>query len=209
VPSYNTKQELIQLKTVGICLDPDLVLLMFTANDVQPKMWIFERRGSMLVDIAQRSYAVSLLALFYWELRLALTGHESRAPYVTLGGEHPGWLMVESSLAEISGLCKEKGVPLILFAQEGYPQLKAIAERLEVPLINLDAGFNDPRWNTPGSELRVSQVNSHPNPAGSKRYAILIRESLERLRMISEGRPQAPVRAAKDAEISRQQRFPK
>jgi hypothetical protein len=38
---------------------------MFSSNDVEPKMWVFERRDSPLVNLAQRSYALSLVALFY------------------------------------------------------------------------------------------------------------------------------------------------
>jgi hypothetical protein len=80
VPSYNTEQELIQLQSFDLSLDPDLVLLMFSLNDLQPKMWVFERRKSVLANTAQRSYAASLLAVFYWELRVWLTGRDDRVP---------------------------------------------------------------------------------------------------------------------------------
>ena len=51
------------------------------------------------MDSAQRSYALSLLAVFYWELRIRLTGHDSRAPYESVIEDDPGWPNVKSSLA--------------------------------------------------------------------------------------------------------------
>ena len=60
VPSYNTEQELIQLRDVGLSLEPDLVLLFFIPNDIEPKMWVFEKRRNPAADLAQRSYAASL-----------------------------------------------------------------------------------------------------------------------------------------------------
>jgi hypothetical protein len=175
VPSYNTEQESIQFQTLGINLHPDLVLLIFGDNDVEPKMWVFERRSSILTNIAQRSYTLSLLALFYWELRLAITGTESRAAFRAAGGEHPGWMVVDAALVQLARLCKDKNTPFVLFATGNFPRLRSIADRISVPLIDL--GGLPPN-------LVVSRVDPHPNPAGAERDATRIRESLERLGII-------------------------
>jgi len=59
--SYNTEQELIQYKQLGHNFNPDLILLMFSSNDIEPNMWIFNRRDNFAVKFAQKSYAISLL----------------------------------------------------------------------------------------------------------------------------------------------------
>jgi hypothetical protein len=75
----------------------------------------------VLANIAQRSYAAALLAVFYWELRFWLTGQDARAPFRHNFDEHPGWSNVEGAMAEISALCKKNGIPFVLFlgAQNG------------------------------------------------------------------------------------------
>ena len=65
VPSYNTEQELIQLKNTGLMFEPDIVLLLFSQNDIENKMWVFEKRTGLMADIAQRSYAGSLIYILF------------------------------------------------------------------------------------------------------------------------------------------------
>ena len=45
VPSYNTEQELVQLDEVGLRLQPDVATLVFVINDLERKMWVFEKRA--------------------------------------------------------------------------------------------------------------------------------------------------------------------
>lgn len=180
VPSYNTEQELIQLQIIGFSLDPDLVLLIFTDNDLQPKMWVFDRRASPLVDLAQRSYAMSLLARLYWEI----AGDEDRVPYLANRETHPRWPVVRAALAEIAELCRAKGVPFLLFTRESSPRLEAIAAEIGVPVLDLEPLLEDPRWNKPGVALTVSAIDPHPNRAGAEMYSTLLREHLERLGVI-------------------------
>jgi hypothetical protein len=185
VPSYNTEQELMQLQSLGLSLVPDLVLLMFSLNDLQPKMWVFERRKSLLTNIAQRSYAASLLAIFYWELRVWLTGQDQRAPYRGNFEEHPGWSNVEASMAEISALCKRNGIPFVLFAAD-YPRLRSLADRAGFAMVNLEAlRATDSRWK--GLKLSISRTNKHSNELGTEVNSTLMRESLQRLGIIPGG----------------------
>jgi hypothetical protein len=182
VPSYNTEQQLIQMENLGQTLDADVVALMFSTNDLQPKMWVLDRRGSRLVNLAQRSYAASMLAVLYWEVRQSLTGSDPRAPYQVNRDEHPRWSVVERALTRISALCEDRGIPFILFVRGTYPRLEALAKKIDMTLVNLSAlRRGDPRWNHPGTQLAISWVNPHPNRLGSEMYSTLIRESLQRL----------------------------
>ncbi len=203
VPSYNTEQELIQLRTVGLSLNPDLVLLIFTDNDLQPKMWVFDRRKSMLVNFVQRSYALSLVALLYWDLNALLTGYSDRVPYLQNRDEHPRWPVVEAALTQILDLCRERKTPFVLFSRETSPRIEAIAADLGVPFVDLQPLLDDPRWNKPGVALSVSQIDTHPNRLGGEMYSTLIREALEHLEVL----PRIPTRAhSKGAEPLRPDR---
>jgi hypothetical protein len=185
VPSYNTEQQLIQLETLGLALDPDVVALMFSSNDLEPKMWVFGRRKSPVVDLAQRSYAASVLAVLYWELRRLLTGNDPRAPYQVNREEHPRWSVVESALRRIAAVCESRGISFVLFVRGSYPRLEALADETALTLVDLTAlRQSDPRWKEPGAQLEVSWINHHPNRLGSEMYSTLLRESLQRLAVI-------------------------
>jgi GDSL-like Lipase/Acylhydrolase family len=188
VPSYNTEQQLIQLETLGLALDPDVVALMFSSNDLQPKMWVFARRQSPVVNLPQRSYASSVLAVLYWELRRLLAGNDPRAPFEVNQEEHPRWSVVESALTRIAAVCESRGIPFVLFVRGSYPRLEALADETAMKLVDLSAlRQSDPRWKEPGTQLEVSRINHHPNRLGSEVYSTLIRESLQRLARGSRG----------------------
>jgi lysophospholipase L1-like esterase len=187
--SYNSEQEYIQYQSLGASLGPQLVLLFFTANDLQPKMWVFERRRSLIASVAQRSYAASLLAILYWELRLRLTGHDNRFPYRIEMASHPGWATVEASLGRIAALCRQRGIPFVLLARERYPRLEALAGRLGFPFLAVNPVVDDPRWRDRDiSTYLVSRVNGHPNRRGAEADATVIRERLESLGLLPRAR---------------------
>jgi hypothetical protein len=187
--SYNSEQELIQYQSLGAALDPQLVLLFFTANDLEPKMWVFERRRSLVARVAQRSYAASLLAMLYWELRVRLTGHDDRYPYRVEMASQPGWATVEASLRRIVALCRQRGIPFVLLARERYPRLEALAGRLGFPFLAINPVVDDPRWRDRDiSTYLISRVNGHPNRPGAEADATVIRERLESLGLVPRGR---------------------
>lgn len=187
--SYNSEQESIQYESLGAALDPQLVLLFFTANDLEPKMWVFERRRSLIARVAQRSYAASLLAMLYWDLRVRLTGHDDRFPYRIDMASQPGWATVEASLGRIAALCRQRGIPFVLLARERYPRLLALAGRLGFPFLAVNPVVDDPRWRDRDiSTYLVSRVNGHPNRRGAEADATVIRERLESLGLLPRAR---------------------
>jgi lysophospholipase L1-like esterase len=175
VPSYNTEQELEQLRSIGLGLDPSLVLLIFSSNDLQPKLWVLNRRDSIIVELVQRSYALSLLAFFYWEVKVALTGYDNRAPYRHRLDAHLGWSTVQESLSLIASLCKAQQIPFVLVLQQSYDVLEVFAEKIGVPWIILEEL---------SAHLRISTINSHPNKEGVEQMTLLIKEGLKTLGFI-------------------------
>ena len=61
VPSYNTVQELEQLKQVGQHLEADSAFLFIIPNDIQDKMWVYGKQKNFVIDNARRSYALGLI----------------------------------------------------------------------------------------------------------------------------------------------------
>ncbi len=186
VPSYNTEQELIQLRTLGLSLRPDLVILLFATNDIEPKMWVLDKRRGPLVNVAQRSYAACLFHVLY---RRAKSSVGVRTPGIALGNfepSNPRWLAIESSMLEIHRLCREAGIPFVLFTvfvgrdQPAMALVEELGQRAGFPVVPL-LPWEDPRW--AGDDRSIyenSPSDSHPNAEGSRIYAQLIHEALLR-----------------------------
>lgn len=202
VPSYNTEQELIQLETLGLKLQPDAVTLLFSNNDIEPKLWVFDKRRQWYVDAAQRSYAASLLFVLYRDARQRLgqvSWLDARADNptdypvmdgggVALGNYRPGnphWEAIERSLAAINRLCKARRIPFVLFTNGELPfivkMLEGVAKREGFPIVNLNR-VTDPRWaGQDERRFRNSAVDGHPSPLGNRVLATQMTEALERL----------------------------
>jgi lysophospholipase L1-like esterase len=198
VPSYNTEQELIQLRTLGLSLEPDVAILVFSSNDIEPKRWVLDKRDRWYVDLAQRSYAISLLYVLVRELRgrfdsprqdgpAAKTGVVAGldAPLVHLGdyrADSERWQAIDRSLVGIHGLLKERGVRFVLFALgEASPALdllQGVASREGFEFHNLKRQ-EDPRWRAMDERLfHNSAIDGHPTALGNEALATLIADSL-------------------------------
>jgi hypothetical protein len=197
VISYNTEQELMQLKTVGMKLRPNLVILFYSINDIEAKTWVLDRRRK-LADALQRSYAVSLLLVLYQDARIKLTGRDDRVHLDGYRDEGPGsrWSIVQASIVEMYRLCKAAEIPFVIFTRfedtrfEDRKILRmkfdALQTELGVPVVDLD-GKSDSRWrNANPAALRNSRVDSHPTKLGGEVYATLAFEALQRLKVLPE-----------------------
>lgn len=200
VPSYNTEQQLIQFETLGLALAPDAVMLLFSANDIEPKRWVLEKRSRWFVDLTQRSYAGSLLFVLWRSVRSALvtspisSAHAGHALPENTGvalGEYrpdsPRWQAIARSLASIHTQLKSRGIPFVLFTNDEYPHiigmLEDVARGQGFPIVNLRMQ-GDPRWTGQDARLfRNSVADGHPSPLGNRVLATLMVESLERLKV--------------------------
>lgn len=201
VPSYNTEQELIQLKTVGIDLAPDLVLLLFTRNDIEPKMWVFDKRAGWMKNIIQRSYAGSLLFLAYREFRTwtpsiikssnASTNVDDELQIAFRGykASQDRWQKLRSSMAEINSLLRSREIPFVVFLNQENNYLAGLLDheaQLEDFLFVHLLPWQDPRWM--GSDIKNftnSVTDSHPNKDGNSILAALVYESLIDLKLLA------------------------
>lgn len=197
VPSYNTEQELIQLQSLGLTLEPDAALLLFSTNDIEPKLWVLEKRRRWYVDLSQRSYAGSLLFVMWRDLRGQLLPEAVAAPtaardnsHVALGEyrlDSPRWQAIDRSLSAINASLRTRRIPFVLFTQEEPPYvlelLAGVARRERFPLVTLDN--RDARW--AGLDKRLlhnSVVDGHPSALGNRRLATLMAENLALLKVL-------------------------
>lgn len=183
VPSYNTEQELIQLETVGLGLQPDAVMLLFALNDIEAKGWVFDKRASWMADFAQRSYALSTLFVLS---RLARQSSGADAALIQMDNyeeTNPRWRAIADSLARIKQICDQRSIPFIVLVQGSvedvpYNMVAAEGRKDGFEVYGLRPEI-DPRWPDASSKrYRNSLVDSHCNAAGCEMWATLVYEHL-------------------------------
>jgi len=176
VISYNTEQELIQLKEIGLSLKPQLAILVYSDNDIEPKMFIFDKRRKWYENLGQKSYAVSLIYTLAQHIskRVSVPDSHDRTMMEYYAER---WSVVANSFHEINTLLGNKGVRFVLFTTEKkgfiFDHLKNSAEREGFPLISLD-------YRQDLMKFRNSYIDAHPNKAGNEFLAGIIADALER-----------------------------
>jgi len=180
--SWNTRTEYEFLRELGIDYEPDVLLLVIVANDIEPKRGarsevpeerLFEhsapgRRGRLtwLADevwgaLATRSHLAGSVQFLRARSRARPGLEELR--------DSPQWQDARLALEGIARLCRSKGIELVvtLFASDrtlagGSPLLlyEEVLAAQGIPAHRVpDALFRD-------ASLRNSVVDSHPNAAG-------------------------------------------
>lgn len=202
VPSYNTEQELIQLKSAGLAMKPDVVVLLFSDNDIKPKKWVLDKRSKWYINMGQRSYAVSFFFVLLREIRghIKTSGRSSsRAGIINVVGssgvdtgeyriDSPRWQIIDKSLSEINALLHQRNIPFVLFTNGSEPVvinlLKGVATREGFLLVNLQRNL-DSRWiGQDEARFHNSRFDAHPSPYGNFVLATLFAENLNRLKVL-------------------------
>jgi len=181
VISYNSEQELIQLRTLGLRLHPDAAILFFADNDIEPKKWVFEKRSSRVADLAQRSAAIGLIFVLKREVMGRLAGKQEKTGAGRYREENPGWKSCADSLAEIHRICARRKIPFVVFAHRSSSgsneALRALGEREGFPVeILADLWAREDR-----SKYVNSWLDGHPNRMGTRLYASRIHRALVEL----------------------------
>jgi lysophospholipase L1-like esterase len=199
VPSYNTEAELAQFQSLGSKLHPDLVVLMFALNDIEPKMWVFNKRRNWFVNMAQRSYAASFLFVSLRNFRNKIESGKSAnvqtgsidatSMFSGYSAGSPRWLAIDSSMSELNRECRAMDSPFTVFSEAGPKTaagtlLAALADREHFPLTPLHT-YMDPRWAKDRIKLQNSLLDGHPSALGNRAIATLVYEHLQRQGLLS------------------------
>jgi len=184
VPSYNTEQQIVQLEQLGLSLQPDAAILLFVINDLEDKMWVFDKRKSFLADFAQRSYAASLLFTLVrsnaqWAIEWLLPQPALSPALAGSTGEGRGNPRHDLALVQISKIheiLSQRGIPFLLLVHRNVTQPLAgrvheLGARQGFPVRKLDV-WADPRWkNERPQDYWNSLTDSHCNPKGCTIHA--------------------------------------
>ncbi|MEZ5394208.1 MAG: SGNH/GDSL hydrolase family protein [Bryobacterales bacterium] len=188
VCSYNTVQQLRYLRRSGAQLEPDVVLLVYVENDVQPFLPV-DRSGSMLAVRGRPGRLADWLLAHSWTYRVAY--HLSR-PYLvgeTLDPASVGYRESMQALAGLSAASRELGAR---FAVVVYRMARRPAsDRLASDIADVGQAHGFPvadaaPWFA-GRDLRAltnSLTDTHPNAAGHAILALGAAELLVRNRML-------------------------
>lgn len=192
VPSYNTEQELIQLDQLGLSLLPDAAVMLLVANDIEDKMWVYEKRSSLMANFAQRSYGASLVYILLrrwakWLIPVAepkLNEVElSRSAKSGDSSPIPRFEAIATILTKISQKLQRAEVPFLLIYYRNVDEelveiIRATGIREGFEVRGLDI-WDDPRWSDEDrSDYVNSAVDSHCNAKGCEVWAIQIYESM-------------------------------
>lgn len=130
VPAYATIHEAALLESDVLAYDPDLVVVWYFLNDTETlgTLYFFEKgEAPAFFPVARRFSALARLA--GGRLDAALMTHDMIRHYrQSYDAGDARWLRMKGSLDRIAELCREKGIPAVLFIHpilfrldEGYP----------------------------------------------------------------------------------------
>jgi lysophospholipase L1-like esterase len=182
-PGLNTVQEAAKLEAEGLAYEPDVVVLAYVLNDSEDANaaearraadWLAEKRTAAEVP---RSFLdrTALVPLVRGRLRATFENRRRIADFRSMYADgYSGWAAGRRALRSIAGLCRARGVPLVvaifpLFANpldESYP---FAAEHAKVAQAAAEAGARVvdllPRYR--GLDWRLLVVDGaddeHPN----------------------------------------------
>jgi len=144
-------------------------------------MWVLEKRRNPVINLVQRSYAASLMAILARNARNAMRG-SSVAELSNYRADDGRWQTVDRSLTAMNRLCREAGVPFILFHIWEVPEVRALLSgvggREGFPVLEIFQS-GDPRYARQDPRRLVnSPMDSHPNVPGNVMWAELLEKPL-------------------------------
>ncbi len=195
----NAAQEAGRLESEGFAYDPDVVVVAYVLNDSEDETaaearraadWIEERKHPPPPSLLDRSALVRLVRGRVWAtLENRRRIEDFRSMYAD---DYPGWAAARRALRATGGMCRERGVPLVvaifpLFGNpldDGYPfadihakvaQVAAEAGAMVVDLLPLYRGID---W---GLLVVDGADDEHPNEIAHRIAAQAIATAIEQV----------------------------
>lgn len=166
VGNYNTVQEVMRLRNLGLAFDPDLIMLGYFINDAEPTPK--PSRGFLI----EHSY---LYAFVVSRMRLLKPGAGTYLDYYRdlYRDDQPGWQATQAALRDLASISRERSIPVLMFIipemhelGDRYPfaaihrRLGQIAAEIGWPAVDLLPVFKDRK---PESDFWVSPLDAHHN----------------------------------------------
>src|SRR5260221_5636471 len=166
VGNYNTAQEVMRLRSLGLAFDPDLIILGYFINDAEPTPK--PSRGLLIEHSYLFAFAVS-------RMRLLKPGTGTYLDYYRglYGDDQPGWQATQAALRDLASISRERSIPVVIFIipemhelGDRYPfagihrRLEQVAAEIGLPAVDLFPAF---KGRKPESALWVSSLHAHHN----------------------------------------------
>jgi hypothetical protein len=189
VNGYNSSQESKWFRLHGIRFQPDIVVLLYVSNDVDPvidpnvnKWRRYPNWPGSLPELIDRSRSLSYLFQMgklmkvARDLQQAREGQPLTAPPTSIT-THSGWRASRQALVDISKTCRESGISFIV-AQEDELDLGMVEQLAQVGIEVIS--LKDMQLKLPLNEQYVSRVDPHPSATVHNRMAIRLVEELNK-----------------------------
>jgi hypothetical protein len=193
--AYNTSMELQLLKGRGLAYEPDLVILNFVPNDVEPDIFTEKAKVEFHTDFTI-SYTtddwLSRHSELWMFLRRTVAYHTVAKAYLkqsiaSYQNDSEKWQSCRKSLLEIHEVCEEHDVPLLVAIfpffvnlDGDYPfqvihdQVASVCREENIPYLDLRETFRPFH----GPELWVHPTDQHPNEKAHKLAAEAIAQKI-------------------------------
>jgi hypothetical protein len=203
LPMYDSNQELAALRELGLSLQPDLVLLVYVVNDVEPTRDVIE---AALTGVAPPDDLARTLPDDCWswasrqlagvmpstaKLLAAKSDLEGRVAKLLPAGaryepEHfgrgvRGWPRCQAALLAIRDECRRAGVPLLVFDHSlpELPSLPPFCQANGIDLVPLRFSKADHRLG-----IVNSMLDTHANARGHDLLLQRLRAALDERRLL-------------------------
>ncbi len=176
VNGYNSEQEATFLRIEGMRYTPDVVVLVYVTNDVEPVLepnnttWRRYRKWpsslpELLGRLPQLSYLCQITKLVKRMSETKPVNTDSQPKSLT---EHQGWKNSLKALMDISSQCRTAGIPFLLAKESGNDSaFFTQVEQAGIKAITLKKAWEE----VPLEQRRVSRIDPHPSVAGHAKIA--------------------------------------
>jgi len=174
VGSYNTDNQNAALRHFGPMLEPDMVVLTYVSNDIDPKPGgKFDPWSYYSFRDKSPPEVLSLIRGKSWTYRLIkhVAQFRTAATVENLSKTSDGWKQSVSALRSISDYCQSSGIPfVVIMYRMTHDQLEDdIARELDILSANIGYYYGDALPWFDGLDIRQltnTAVDSHPNAQG-------------------------------------------
>ena len=182
IGNYNTVQEVMRLKNLGLTLDPDLIILGYFINDAEPTPR--PSSGFLIEHSYLYAFAASRIRMFKPSTGTYLDYYKE-----LYDDNAPGWKATQAALGDLAAISREHSIPAIVFIipelhdlGDSYP-FAAVHRRLEqvgtaagLPVVDL---FPALKGRKPESALWVHPLDAHHNAEAQGLMAEYMNGALE------------------------------
>ncbi len=190
VNGYNSEQEATFFRIDGLRYAPDIVVLVYVYNDVdpviEPNLTTWRRYPTWPSGLPQLLERARSLSYLYQSTnlfaRMGLIGAgqnpsgDKATPGVSSITSHPRWAASRAALEEIANQCKNLNIRFLIARESGDdPAFFAELEKLGIEAIALGPAWKD----VPADQHRVSRIDAHPSAAVHDRFAVHLVDALD------------------------------